>query len=118
MQRKWLAVSPDDLARIVEEDLSYLRAGNVKPTPGDMRCITYGHMIRLAIWSLRLEWNKNEPTTSRMAKVADWLQRFGGWAEVEKRMVHVKTETTRDMPLFAVHESGVKYGAEYADVPF
>jgi adenine-specific DNA methylase len=118
MQRKWLADSPDDLARIVEEDLSHLRAGNVRPTPGDMRCITYGHLVRLAIWSLRFEWKKNEQTTSRIAKVAGRLQRFGGWPEVEKCMVQIKAVMTKDTPLFAVHESDAEYGAEYADVSF
>jgi len=118
MLRKWLADSPDDLARIVEEDLSHLRAGNVRPTPGDMRCITYGHLVRLAIWSLRFEWKKNEPTTSRIAKVAGWLQRFGGWPEVEKWMVQIKAVMIKDTPLFAVHESYAGYEAEYTDVSF
>ena len=118
MQRKWLANSPDELTRIVEEDLDHLRAGNVKPTLGDIRCVTYGHLIRLAIWSLRLKWNKNEPTASRIARVADCLRRFGGWAEVDKSMEHIKRETTKDMPLFALHEGAAEYGAEYADVFF
>ena len=118
MQQKWLVDSPHELARVVEEDLDHLRVGNVKPTLGDMRCVTYGHLIRLAIWSLRPNWNKNEPTTSRMAKVADWLQRFGGWAEVEKCMKHIREKTTKDIPLFAVRESVAEYGAEYADVSF
>ena len=110
MQRKWLADSPRELARIVENDLDHLRAGNVKPTRGDIRCVVYGHLIRLAIWSLRRNWNKNEPTTSRIAKVADWLQRFGGWAEVEHHMERIKGETTKDMPLFSVQESNPDYG--------
>jgi len=118
MQRKWLVDSPHELARVVEEDLDHLRVGNVKPTLGDMRCVTYGHLIRLAIWSLRPNWNKNEPTTSRMAKVAGWLQRFGGWAEVEKCMERIRETTTKDMPLFAVRENVAGYGAEYADVSF
>jgi len=118
MQRKWIADSPQELAQIVENDLNHLRAGNVKPNRGDIRCVTYGHLIRLAIWSLRLNWNKNEPTTSRIAKVADWLQRFGGWAEVEQYMEHIKGEITKDMPLFSVQESDASYGAEYADIPF
>ena len=118
MQRKWIADSPYKLARIVEKDLNHLKTGNVKPTRGDIRCVTYGHLIRLAIWSLRLTWNKNKPTTSRIAKVADWLQRFGGWAEVEKCIERVKREMAKDIPLFSVHESDANYGDEYADVPF
>ena len=118
MQRKWIADSPYELARIVEKDLNHLKTGNVKPTRGDIRCVTYGHLIRLAIWSLRLTWNKNKPTTSRIAKVADWLQRFGGWTEVEKCIERVKREMAKDIPLFSVHESDANYGDEYADVPF
>ena len=111
----------------MKEDLDHFRAGNVKPTAGDIRCVTYGHLVRLAIWSLRLGWNKNKPTTSRITKVADWLQRFGGWAEVEKCMEYDRpacravrqpgagrAATTKDMPLLAVHESVAEYGAEYA----
>ncbi len=118
VQRKWLAESPDEVARIVKEDLDQLRIGNVNPTPGDIRCVTYGHLIRLAIWSLRHGWKKNKPTITRIAIVANWLQRFGGWAEVEKCMEHDRVATIKDMPLFAVHESAAEYGAEYADVPF
>jgi len=118
MQRKWIADSPHELAQIVENDLNHLRAANVKPTRGDIRCVTYGHLIRLAIWSLRLDWNKNEPTTSRIAKVSGWLLRFGGWAEVEQYMEHIKEETTKDMPLFSVQESDINYGADHADIPF
>ena len=81
MQRKWLADSPRELARIVENDLDHLRAGNVKPTRGDIRCVAYGHLTRLAIWSLRHNWNKNEPTTvadsesGRLAPTLRWLGR-------------------------------------------
>jgi hypothetical protein len=68
---------------------------------------------------LRLGWNKNKPTTSRIAKVAYWLQRYGGgWAEVEKCMEYDRAATTKDMPLFAVHESIAEYGAEDADLSF
>jgi len=116
MQRKWLADSPEDVARIVEEDLAHLRAGNVKPTSGDIRCIIFGHLIRLAIWSLRSGWDKNRPTTSRLADVADWLQRFGGQDQVEKFIEINTTATTR--ALFAVHERVAEYGKQYADVSF
>ena len=118
MQRKWLADSPDEVARIVKKDLELLRAGNVKPTLGDIRCITYGHLVRLAIWALRLEWKKTEPTITRIARVKDWLHHFGNWAEVKKCMESDRTTADDEMPLFAVHECVAEYGAEYADVPF
>ena len=118
MQRKWLANSPEEVAKIVEEDLAYLRAGNVKPTSGDIRCITCGHLIRLAIWLLRSGWDKNKPTASRLADVQNWLQRFGAQGEVEKFIETNGTATTKDIPLFAAHESVAEYGAQNANVSF
>jgi hypothetical protein len=118
MRRNWLADSPKELARIIEEDISHLRAGNVKPSPGDIRCVIYGHLIRHAIWSLRLEWDKNEPTASRIGKVAAWLQCFGGWSEVNQYIEYDRTATTYDLPLFTAHKGVAEYGAEYADISF
>lgn len=118
MRRKWLADGPKDLARIIEEDLRRLEAGNVKPTRGDIRCVSHGHLIRLAIWALRLSWNKNEPAQSRIAKVKDWLQHFGGWTEVEKCIDRIKGERPQDIPLFSMHEKNPTYGDEDADVLF
>lgn len=118
MQRKWLADSPTQLARIIEEDLSHLRAGNVKPTRGDIRCIIFGHLIRLAIWSLRSNWKKNEKTTLRIMKIADWLQYFGGWTDVEKCMETVQEVEKQERFSLSVRENKEHYGAENADVPF
>ena len=82
--RKWLVDSPEGVAQLVMEDLSNLKAGDVKPTQGDARCIAYGHLIRLAIWSLRKKWNKEATSGERIAAVAKWLREFGGWPEVEE----------------------------------
>lgn len=118
MQRKWLAKSLDEVAGIVGVDIDQLKAGDVVLSSGDIRCVTYGHLIRLAVWALRVGWDKNEPTASRLAKVGDWLRVFGGWAEVEKALKYDGEELKNRMPLFAVRESVVEYGTEYADVPF
>ena len=117
-QRKWMADSPEELSKIVEEDIACLKAGNVKPTPGDIRCITFGHLIRLAIWSLRTGWDKNKPTISRLSIVANWLHRFGGEGEVKKFMETNNMTSTKDMPLFATHQGIAEYGAEYANISF
>ena len=116
MQRRWLADTPDDVARIVNEDLVQLRNGNVKPTRGDTRCIAYGHLIRLAIWSLRLDWQNDIPTNKRILRVANWIHDFGGWTNVETCLQY--GEATESLPLFATHEEIVEYGVEYAEVPF
>ncbi|MBN1105151.1 MAG: DUF1156 domain-containing protein [Deltaproteobacteria bacterium] len=115
--RKWIADSPQEVAGLVMEDLRSLRTGNVHPTLGDTRCIAYGHLIRLAVWALRKKWERDQPISGRMARVAQWLQAFGGWHQVEKYLADTDgTECAG--PLFAVRESPRKYGAEDADIPF
>jgi adenine-specific DNA methylase len=113
VSRKYIVNSTEGLARVVAEDLEKLRTGNVKPTKGDARCIAFGHLIRLAVWSLRKKWNKNRTITKRISAVARWLQDFGGWVEVEKYM-----RNSSDGPLFAVREKVKEFGAEQEDVPF
>ena len=76
--RRWLPEGPEGVAALVEKDVRELRLGSVKPTRGDVRCILFGHLIRLAIWSLRTYWNMGQPTNERLAAVARWIDKFGG----------------------------------------
>ena len=65
--RRWLAADAQGIARLVDDDLGQLIKGGVKPTRGDTRCITYGHLTRLAIWSLRKTWDPERPIQDRLA---------------------------------------------------
>lgn len=81
--RRWLAENAEAVAGLVHEDLERLRAGGIKPTLGDIRCITYGHLIRLAIWRLRKRWDKSRPVVERLKALADELQTFATPTDVE-----------------------------------
>ena len=81
ISKKWLPDSIEGVADLVAEDLARLREGGVKPTPGDARCVTYGHLIRLAVCHLRNEWDKNKTVSKKLAIVADWLRKFRGYEE-------------------------------------
>jgi hypothetical protein len=115
--RKWLADSVIGVTDLIKEDLSGLREGKVKPTTGDMRCIAYGHLIRLAIWDLRRTWDKKADISRRLSAVSSWLNRFGGWAEIEKHFFEPK-DAYRQAPLFAAREKPEKYGAPDAEISF
>jgi adenine-specific DNA methylase len=67
----------DDLVGIVEDELSQLRAGGVKPTAGDIRCIVFGHLARLAVTDLVVEWDRGRPTEERLARVAGAIDARG-----------------------------------------
>lgn len=75
-RRSLLFENREQLRMIVERDLTQLRAAGMKPTVGDTRCIAFGHITRMAIWRLRLNWNSNlsiENRTKRFAEEATSL---------------------------------------------
>ena len=55
------------LAGIMTRELSDLRAAGMKPTAGDLRCIAYGHITRMAIWNLRPLWDAQQTTEKKLA---------------------------------------------------
>lgn len=67
MPRAWLFQDAQQLARIINRELADLRAAGMKPTNGDIRCIAYGHITRMAIWNLRSNWDISQPTEKKLA---------------------------------------------------
>lgn len=67
----------DDLVRLVRIDLEQLRAGGVKPTDGDARCIAFGHLTRMAVWNLRKAWDYSRPVNQKLAVFAKEFSRLG-----------------------------------------
>jgi adenine-specific DNA methylase len=65
------------LMRFVTEDLQQLIAGGVKPTSGDVRCITFGHLTRRAVSTLRPEWNSRQSTKEKLDRVSKQLSALG-----------------------------------------
>jgi len=49
----------------------------MKPTPGDIRCIVYGHLTRLGVWQLRKNWDASLPTPDRLERFAAAVAAFG-----------------------------------------
>ena len=76
--RRWVAGTPKELACLIQEDIEALALGGLNATQGDICCITYGHLTRLAVWNLRTDWKREAPTLERMARVRAWHQGFGG----------------------------------------
>jgi hypothetical protein len=115
--RRWLPNSLEGVAELVKEDLARLRAGNVRPTRGDTRCIAHGHLIRLAIWDLRKTWNKNAGISKRLLAVESWLRAFGGWSAIEQ-LLDGAEESAFAGPLFSLREDQTQYGVTDAEVSF
>lgn len=58
------------LTDIIAGELTQLRAAGMKPTAGDVRCIVYGHVTRLAVLALLPDWDTS-------ARMRDKLALFG-----------------------------------------
>jgi adenine-specific DNA methylase len=86
VSRSLIVSSPKEVADLVHLDLERLREGNVKPTRGDIRCITYGHLIRLAVWNLRISWEKEKAVSEKLDILARHLNMFGGFEAVQKHL--------------------------------
>lgn len=117
VQRKLIVESPAAIADLVRSDLADLCQGGVKPSRGDVRCISYGHLIRLAIWTLHERWDKAAPVQKRLALIDAGVRALGGWSAVEA-LLPDGAAARRDLPLFSAHESRGECGATDDDIPF
>lgn len=66
---QWLFKNALELAALMSIELEQLREAGMKPTAGDVRCIAYGHITRMAISSLRASWDKSVPTPMKFVVV-------------------------------------------------
>ena len=57
------------LAQLLTRELAELSAAGMKPTAGDIRCIAFGHITRMAIWGLRPEWDASRPTAAKLESI-------------------------------------------------
>ena len=79
--RKWLFSGSDELTSIVSDNLQSLRAAGLKGTRGDVRCIVFGHIARMAVWNLKATWDKSKPTLEKLALVAAEMGKLWGFEQ-------------------------------------
>jgi adenine-specific DNA methylase len=117
VQRKVVVESPDQMVHLIRDDVFRLRVGHVKPTLGDIRCIAYGHLIRMAIWNLRTNWDRNSDISKRLSAVSLWIAQFGSWQTLERQLVE-SNDGFSDAALFAVREELDERGEYDAEISF
>ncbi|MDO8447154.1 MAG: DNA methylase [Deltaproteobacteria bacterium] len=110
-KRSTIVNNTQELTDIVRNDIRALRQAGVNESEADMRCISFGHIIRLAIWNLRSDWPKKAGTKKKLRIVEDWIAGFG---DVEKI---INLDTT-DEKKFIVRESEGNYESRRDEIPF
>ena len=99
--REWLFSSADDLAPIVANDIAMLTEAGRTPTAGDTRCITFGHLTRMAIWNLRKDWNNEHPVDDRLQHFAKAIYGLADPEELLEKL-NVSSHVSAPMgPLFS-----------------
>lgn len=91
-----LGADAASLTRCVASDLAQLREGDVRPTRGDARCITYGHLARLALWRLRDSWDASAPWGEKLERAGAAMAELASWAEVEERLASAGAFASND----------------------
>lgn len=90
VSRRLLAESPKEVAGLVQDDMAQLMAGEVTPSRGDIRCLIFGHLIRLTIWRLRNSWDKQQAVGDKLAAVANQISTMGGAEAVNSFIVNTQ----------------------------
>jgi adenine-specific DNA methylase len=94
--RRWLAQDAAGVAEIVKRDVDSLFEAGLNATQGDIRCVCFGHLTRLAIWNLRGTWDNQRPVAERMKMVGDWFAKFGGVSVVLGALEGVFAKASRE----------------------
>jgi len=115
--RRWIAATADEVADLVQADVSDLKEGGVKVTKGDLRCIIFGHLIRLAVWELRQAWQKNGPVEEKLARVEAHIQKGGGPSAVEQCLGDALTPLPLRRAAVVREDEGL-YGTREDEIPF
>lgn len=75
--RHTLVENITQLAALMAKELAELTAAGMKPTTGDIRCIAFGHIARMAIWGLRLSWDSSRPTVEKLESIRQAMNAIG-----------------------------------------
>jgi len=115
--RRWIVEIPEEIADLARDDIQCLRAGRVIPMHGYIRCITFGHLIRLVIWRLRQSWDREKPVEERLSTIASHLGKIGGFSAVEGHLGGDLLHAPKLQHAVA-QENEAMYGASDGEVSF
>ncbi|HUI05918.1 MAG TPA: DUF1156 domain-containing protein [Verrucomicrobiae bacterium] len=115
--RRLIVDSAHALAVLVQEDVANLETAGVKATQGDIRCVIFGHLARLAVWHLRQSWDKSRQVSERLALIARYIEQFGGFSAVLDALTRLK-KPHRELEYAAVRESRGAYLGDKDEIPF
>lgn len=116
VSRRMIVNTPREIAELVIDDLDRLKAGGLKVTKGDARCVIYGHLIRLTVWNMRKSWDCSATWNDKLRVIARAVQELGGLSETE-RYLPADFLQVRERHL-VVREIQIEYGDVADEISF
>ncbi len=114
VSRRSLANTLEEFADLIADNLDKLRLGGLKPTRGDVRCIIFGHLTKMAVWHLRPGWNNALSADEKLGIVAKHVASLPHPEGIEDIVSVAEFPVTR----FAVNEDAMPYDPGTEDVKF
>jgi len=87
ISRRYVADDPAGIADLIRSDINELGAGEYTATRGDIRCLIFGHLIRLTVWKLRQSWIKEQRVEDKLVAIGNEVSRLGGPETIERYIV-------------------------------
>jgi len=109
IRRRFLDRRPQAIAAILAQELGMLRQSGVKLTRGDARCMTFGHLVRLIMWSLKSTWDPAASWEEKLDLVAREAEALGGFEAIEEHL-DIDLHTSRQCD--EVREVSIVYGED------
>jgi putative DNA methylase len=98
--------TPEQLRALVRRELDQLHAAGMKPSAGDIRCIVYGHLTRMAVCKLRSTWDAHLPIVERLNRFRAALPAYGDpRAVIDNLVASVQFGAPQTLPLFGPNNS-------------
>jgi len=117
IKRHLLVETPAEITKLVVGDLGDLEIAGMRVTRGDARCITFGHLIRLAVWRLRDDWDGALPAGAKLGRVEEAVAALGGAEGVDTLLPSDVTQAVQRMT-FAQESSPSRYREGDDEVSF
>jgi hypothetical protein len=114
VSRRSLATSREEFAALIADDLDNLRLGGLKPTRGDVRCIIFGHLVRMTVWHLRAGWDAALSATEKLETVSKYAASLPQPERIEDAVSAIEFPAQR----FTVNEDEMPYDPRTEDVMF
>ncbi len=117
VRRNLIVDQPKGVDDLVRAEASLLRSADLRVTSGDIRCIAFGHIARLAVWNLRKNWNKESSIKTKFSIVDDHISNNFD-PSVILRMLESASDTDPKYGSRRLLEPAATYTVKDGEIPF